>query len=170
MLLWPSLVKCYFSCMQEVYLCCVVAHLKGFWGSIDPPCKSPWFSEAERGLISVCAGLWRSNQGLVLWGCGAEATVLVPGFPCCAPQCRHAPYALSAQKVKLKKFSFGKGLQVLKNQLQQSWHQKKGDLAGGVNQWGKGASGEMFLLSMEHWSKSEGVGYKCQKMQNSAFE
>lgn len=58
----------------------------------------------------------------------------------------------------------------MKNPLQQSRHQQKRDLAGGVNEWEKGVSGEVFLLSMEHLSKSEGIRYKCQKMQNSAFE
>lgn len=62
---------------------------------VDPPCKYSRFREAERGFLGMCAGLRCRNQGLVLWGCGAEATALVPAFPCCAPRCRHAPYALS---------------------------------------------------------------------------
>lgn len=61
-------------------------------------------------------------------------------------------------------------MQVLKNQLQQTQYQQKRYLVGGVSKWEKGASGEMFLLLMEHLSKSKGIGYKCQKMQNSAFE
>ena len=72
--------------------------------------------------------------------------------------------------MKLKELSFEKAVLVLKNQLQRSWHQWERELAGGANKWEKGASGEMFLLSMEHLSKSEGIGYKGQKMQNSAFE
>lgn len=77
--LWPPLDKCHFCGVQEVLLCCVVAHVEGF----EPVCwPSLWFSEAERWFPGMCAGLWCRNRDLVLWGCGAKATALVPAFPC----------------------------------------------------------------------------------------
>lgn len=89
MLLWPSLFKFLFCCMQ-IFVCCVVVHVKRFWASIDPSCKHFWFREAKYGFISMCASLWRGNQVLVLWGCGAETTALAPGLMFCACWC--GPY------------------------------------------------------------------------------
>lgn len=165
-----SLVKFHFCCVQEVFLCCVVAHVKGFWASVDSSCKSTWFREAERGFIGMCAGLWRRNQGLVLGGVVPRQQLLFQDFRAVLLGV-DMPHVLSPhRKWNLRILALGGQYKFWRTNF--SRHQQKRNLAGGVNKWEKGASGEMFLFSMEHLSKSEGIGYKCRKIQhlNRLFE
>lgn len=92
----------------------------------------------------MCASLWRRNQVLVLWGCGAETTALAPGLMFCAHWCSCAPYTDPTGSETLEIW-LGESSASLEEPSSMELAPAEKSF-GRVNKWEKAASGKILLL------------------------